>query len=489
MLDCLARMPTPPSPAAARAERTSARVALWTSLALTALLGLALGRWSRPIPSADYRPIDAEQALWQGIDFLDFPEVRLLQQYVRIDTSHPDPDEVAGAEFLAAQLAAAGVPATIERFRDRRANLWAFVEGDDPRALVLHGHLDVEPAVRQEGWVHPPFEAVVEGPWIYGRGMYDMKSLTIAQLLATIDAARAGRRPKRSLLFLQTSSEETGSLTGTRWILDEHPELVARMDTVLTEGGVVEATSPSEVKYWGIEFAQKQYARVTFCAPERQTLVELRRLLHETGHGDPLPEVDRSVVRFLASYAPTRDLGLYSKLLSDPARMPLDRVAFDRLSGFLQELFRNQLAPLEVVADPEGGHRLEVWIHALPGQDLERVAGELLPRWKTAGVAASPLERLGAGLASPLDHADYLAIEAAVRARYPAAPVGPFFLLQAMTDAQRFRAAGVPAYGFSPFPVVVMDTLHVAKPNERMQLPAYRSGVALYRQTVERLVH
>ena len=482
-------MPAAPRTAAARAERTSARVALWTSLALTLALGLLLGRYSRPFPQADYQVIPEEQAQWRGIDFLAFPEVRLLQQYVRIDTSHPDPDEVAGAEFLAAQLAAAGIPATIERFGDRRANLWAFVEGDDPRALVLHGHLDVEPAKQEDGWVYPPFDAVVEGPWIYGRGMYDMKSLTIAQLLATIDAAKAGRRPKRSLLFLQTSSEETGSLTGTRWILDEHPELVARMGTVLTEGGVVEATNVSQVKYWGIEFAQKQYGRITFCSRDAEALAELRRLLVERGQGDPLPDVDPSVARFLARYAPTRDLGLYPLILAHPAAVPLDRSAFDRLSGFLQSLFRNQLEPLAVEADPGGGYRLDVWLHLLPGEDLETVAGELLPPWLRAGFAVSPLERLGEGLASPLDHPDYLALERAVSERFPTVPVGPFFLIQAMTDAQRFRSAGIHAYGFSPFPVVVLDTVQIAKPNERMQLPAFRVGVELYRSAVGRLVN
>jgi acetylornithine deacetylase/succinyl-diaminopimelate desuccinylase-like protein len=481
-------MPAAPRSAAARAERTSARVALWTSLLLTAALGLALGRYSRPIPAAGFHKIEPEQAQWRGIDFLAFPEVQLLQRYVQIDTSHPEPDEVAGAEFLAAQLAAAGIPSTIERFADRRANLWAFVEGDDPRALVLNGHLDVEPALEQKGWNYPPFGGVVEGPWIYGRGMYDMKSLTIAQLLATIDAAKAGRRPKRSLLFLQTSSEETGSLTGTRWILDEHPELVARMDTVLAEGGVVEAISPSEVKYWGIEFAQRRNGRVTFCSPDRQTLVDLRKLLIQTGKGDPVPDLDPSVERFLAHYTPTRDLELYPLLLAEPRRVPLQRGLFDKLTPFLQSLFRNQLVPLWVQRDPEGGYRLDVWLHLLPGQDLEAVARELLPEWKTAGVAATRVELVGEGLASPLDHADYRTIESTVRARFPGTPVGPFFLVQAMTDAQRFRSAGLRAYGFSPFPVVVFDTVQIARPNERMQLPAYRVGVELYRETVRALL-
>jgi acetylornithine deacetylase/succinyl-diaminopimelate desuccinylase-like protein len=481
-------MPRPAPSPAARAERTGARVALWTSLVLALAVGLLLGRYSRPIPAAGYAPIEPEQALWRGVDFLAYPEVRLLQQYVRIDTSHPDPDEVAGAEFLAAQLAAAGVQAHVQRFRDRRANLWAFVEGEDPRALVLLGHLDVEPAREQRGWRFPPFEARVHGPWIYGRGMYDMKSLTVAQLLATIDVAKSGRKPRRSLLFLQTSSEETGGATGTRWLLEERPELRARMDTALTEGGVVEATSPSDIKYWGIEFAQRKLGRVTYCAPEREPLVALARWLRRYGRDDPRPQVDPAVALFLASYGRSRSRGLYQRLVADLEQMPLRRDRFERLSPFLKSLLRNQAEPLDVVRDPEGGWRLDVWLHLLPGEELDAVAGRLLPAWLTAGLGASEIALAGEGLASPLDHPDYRILEEALRERFPGVPVGPFYLVQAATEAQLLRSAGVRAYGFSPFPLLVADTTQIALANERMQLPAFRTGVELYREVVRRLL-
>jgi acetylornithine deacetylase/succinyl-diaminopimelate desuccinylase-like protein len=481
-------MPPPSPDLVARAIRTSARVALWSSLVATLAAALSLARFSRPVPPAGYARIPTEQALFAGIDFLEFPEVRLLRDYVRIDTSHPNPDEVAGAEFLAAQLAAAGVPATIERFADRRANLWAWVEGEDPRALVLHGHLDVEPAVETEGWKFPPFAGVVEGPWIYGRGMYDMKSLTIAQLLATIDAARAGHRPRRSILFLQTSSEETGSDTGTKWILAEHPELVARMESVLTEGGVIESISPTEIKYWGIEFGQKQFARVVFCARRRAPLLRLKRLLERTGRGDPVVEIDPGVRRFLTRYGPTREAGRLTDLLVDLDRLPREPDRFAELTPFLKSLFRDEVWPLGISRAADGTWTLDVWIHALPGSDLAEVTDRLLPAWKTHGIARSPVEPRGAGLSSPLDHAVVRSLEATVAERFPTVSVGPYFLPWALTDAALFRSAGLPAYGFSPFPVVVLDTNLIARANERMQLPAYRRGIELYREAIRRLV-
>ena len=252
-------MPNAAPTASERLVRNSARAALYLALVGTGLaLKLLLVLAHPPIP-AEMRRIEKLQSLWSGVDFIALPEVQLLRAYVGIDTSEPNANELPGAEFLAAHLAAAGLAPHIERLAGGHANLWAFVEGEDPRAIVLANHIDVEPAKDTEGWDYPPFGGVINGPWIYGRGIYDMKSLTIAQLLATIDVAqeiaKTGRKPKRSILFLATSGEELGSETGTRWILRGHPELVARMGVVLTEGGVVEATAADEIKYWGIEFA------------------------------------------------------------------------------------------------------------------------------------------------------------------------------------------------------------------------------------------
>ncbi len=482
-------MASPPRSPVAGAIRTSARVALWASLALTAAAGFLLGRYSRPIPPAGFAKVPQEQALFAGIDFLDFPEVQLLQRYVQIDTSDPHPDEVAGAEFLAAQLAAAGIPSTIERFADRRANLWAFVEGEDPRALVLFGHLDVEAAIESDGWKYPPFGGVIFGPWIYGRGMYDMKSLTIAQLMAMVDAARAGRKPKRSLLFLQTSSEEEGSATGTKWILDHHPELVARMDTVLSEGGVIEATSPSDVKYWGIEFAQKRFASSVFCAPDAETLRLLAQRLGKPGAADPSPDIPLAIHAFLDSYGPSRtDPGL-SSLLGEMDRLPLERDRFDNLTPFLKALLRDEIWPLRVEPAEGGGFALRVSLHLMPDSDFDSAVGRLAPEWKIAGIAHTPFRLESRYGASPTEHADFKSLVSTVRKRYPAVAVGPYFLPWAATDSRYLREREIRSYGFSPFPVVVFDTLQIAKANERMQLPAFRAGIELYREAVRNLVN
>ncbi len=139
-------MPKAAPTAAERLVRNSARAALYLALVGTGLaLELLLTLAHPPVP-AEMRRIDELQSQWSGVDFSVLPEVQLLRAYIGIDTSEPNANEVPGAEFLAAQLAAAGLTPHIERLAGNRANLWAFVEGDDPRAIVLAGHIDVEPA-------------------------------------------------------------------------------------------------------------------------------------------------------------------------------------------------------------------------------------------------------------------------------------------------------------------------------------------------------
>ena len=78
---------------------------------------------------------------------------------------------------------------------------------------------------------------------------------------------------------------------------------------------------------------------------------------------------------------------------------------------------------------------------------------------------------------------------AVVGERFPAVLTGPYFLPWAATDSRYLRERGIRAYGFSPFPVVVFDTLQMGKANERMQLPAYRAGITLYREAVRQLIN
>jgi acetylornithine deacetylase/succinyl-diaminopimelate desuccinylase-like protein len=420
------------------------------------------------------------------MDYASRPEVQLLREYVRIDTSESTGDEIAGSRFLAARLEKAGIPARVEVVGARKANLYALLEGEDPRPLVLHNHIDVE-NVKPEEWFHPPFAAFLEPPWIYGRGVFDMKSVAVAQLLAVIDLKESGRPLRRSVLFLATSSEERGSRLGVRHLLAQQPELVRGFWAVLTEGGVVEARARDDIKFWGTEIGQKRYVDLLVRAAERAPLDELQAKLKETGHTETDLEVVPEVREVLKTYAPTRDRQDLRDLLADPDATIADVEAFRKLPDYLRSFFRNEAVPFDVQEAPGGGWQLLIKVHLLPGVKLEEELPKLVPPWMLSGLSFT-IDEPPAAQSSPTDHPVFQTITQVLEERYPDAPSGPWFLPWTATDSRFFRAARVPSYGFSPFLVMNTDTLQVDKANERFALPGFVEGVEVYRDLVRRLV-
>jgi acetylornithine deacetylase/succinyl-diaminopimelate desuccinylase-like protein len=461
-------------------RRQAARIALYGSLIVVGLLAWAVVKFlDSPLRSR-------QTESWVHRDYANLPEVKLLQQYVRIDTSESTGDELAGAEFLASHFKAAGIPYRIETIGPRKANLYAWLVGKDSRPLVLHNHIDVSDVDPKE-WFSPPFEARIQLPWIYGRGVFDMKSIAISQMLAMIDLKKSGVPLKHSVLFLGTSSEERGSQLGVRRILLLHPEMVRNFWAVLTEGGVVEARARDDIKFWGTEFAQKRYADLIVCGSDRQRLEDLRTTLRAIGPTVTDLRLTPEARAVLSTYGPTRDRKDLRAMMSNLESATSDIAAFRKLPGYIQSMMRNEAVPFKVEPAPGGGFELLIKFQLLPGEDLEAVREKLVPSWLTFGLTTRIDEPLSARGGSPLDNPVFKTIQATIHETYPDAPVGPYFLPWTATDARFFRTMGVPTYGFSPFLVMNTDTLQVDQANERFALPGYVDGVELYRRVVRRL--
>jgi hypothetical protein len=269
-------------------------------------------------------------------------------------------------------------------------------------------------------------------------------------------------------------------------VLEHHPELAARMWAVLTEGGVVEATGPGDLKYWGIEHAQKTYVTVTVCGSDRAALEALRRVVLTDLRGAQPPRLLPEVGDFLRRYAPTRDRRSLRASLSDPEALVRDAEAVRRLPAYLQALLRDDLQPGPVREAEGGGYEMRIVFHLLPGADFEQVRHRLLPHALLSGFGVT-VDSSPASAPSPTQHLLYQTLEQSVRERYPSVPVGPFLLSFTATDSRHFRTHGVPAFGFSPFPFVAADTYSGGHGNERIGLPAFVEGVRLYSELVRRL--
>jgi succinyl-diaminopimelate desuccinylase len=85
--------------------------------------------------------------------------------------------------------------------------------------LAVNGHLDVVPAGPGDQWEHPPYQAVVAGGVLHGRGSLDVKGPIAAALCAARMLIDSGLPWTGRLVFQLVADEEVIGTHGTRALL------------------------------------------------------------------------------------------------------------------------------------------------------------------------------------------------------------------------------------------------------------------------------
>ena len=124
-----------------------------------------------------------------------------------------------GCQVLMAEILS-GLGFTIEwmPFGDV-TNVWA-THGTGGPILAFAGHTDVVPPGPLTEWHTPPFEPVIKGDMLFGRGAADMKGSLAAMLTATKRFLAAHPHHDGTLAFLITSDEEAEATHGTRKVME-----------------------------------------------------------------------------------------------------------------------------------------------------------------------------------------------------------------------------------------------------------------------------
>jgi acetylornithine deacetylase/succinyl-diaminopimelate desuccinylase-like protein len=425
----------------------------------------------------------------------DAEAVRLLQSYIRIDTSNPPGAETAAARWLGERLEQRGIEPRLLGDDPDRLSVYARLKGrgEGPALLLLH-HLDVVPAPAGE-WSVDPFGGELRGGYIWGRGAIDVKSLGIAHLLAFEALAKRDRPPSRDVIFLGVADEESGGAHGAGLLLSKHPELFEGVGWVLNEGGVNEVIV-DRTRLWGVEIDQKVPLWVEITASGSgghaagrsgdTSVTRLLRVLDRVRRLEPERRVVPSVQEYFQSLAQVRRGRIVGVMQS------IDRyVESPLLDSVLSPAYLSLLEDTWTITVLEAGSRVNVVpssasaqidIRLLPGSDTEPV----IARLRALAGDDAEVRVLLAGRpapASPVGTELWDVLEAATARREPKSIIGPMVTAGA-TDSRFFRERGVVAYGFSPFRINYYDLATVHGRDEKIRRDYFLDGVHLMREIV-----
>ena len=192
---------------------------------------------------------------------LEQDAISICQDLIRIPSvnfGEGKGNEAAVAAYVVASLAEVGIAATMYESAPGRCNVMARLEGTNSNrpGLVVHGHIDVVPA-NADDWSVDPFCGDIKDGMIWGRGAVDMKNMD-AMLLATVrEWARTGFKPPRDIVLAFFADEEAGSIYGSHWMVQNHPELFAGCTEAVSEVGGFSVTVENGKRLYMIETAEK----------------------------------------------------------------------------------------------------------------------------------------------------------------------------------------------------------------------------------------
>jgi len=103
----------------------------------------------------------------------------------------------------------------------KRPNVVARYAGKSSKTLWILSHLDVVPPGDLSLWKSNPYEIVVDGDYIYGRGVEDNHQGIVSSLLVLKRLRELDITPDYSLGLLFVADEETGSKYGLQYLLNQ----------------------------------------------------------------------------------------------------------------------------------------------------------------------------------------------------------------------------------------------------------------------------
>lgn len=388
--------------------------------------------------------------------------VEITRDLIRIDTSNwgassDTVGEAEAADYCAQRLIEVGYePEVITTTSDTRRGLVVRIPGADRTrgALVLHGHLDVVPAVADE-WSHPPFAAEIEDGFIWGRGAVDMKNMDAMMLAIVREWKRTNYVPPRDIILAYFPDEEAGMVHGSQWFVRNRPDVFAGASDAVGEVGGFSVQVDDQHRLYPIQTAEKGIRWLKLRAQAR------------AGHGSLL-HPDNAVTQLAAAVArigeyqwparTTQTVSTFLQQLSEVLEVDVVQADVDEILSRLGTLGLLIGATMQNTANPtmlNAGYKVNV----IPREATAGIDGRVLPGYEvefdaTIADLVGPnveVEVVNSDIAleAPLDSNLLVHMGKALQEYDPEAVPIPY-MISGGTDAKALSTLGITCYGFSP---------------------------------------
>jgi acetylornithine deacetylase/succinyl-diaminopimelate desuccinylase-like protein len=426
-----------------------------------------------------------------------------LSSLIQLDTANPPGNELPAVQLIRDILLENGIPEDAIDLIDcgsNRGNLIARLRGDgSARPLMLTGHVDVVP-VERECWSRDPFGGEIAEGCVWGRGALDMKGIVASYLQAFILAHQQKLPLKRDLIFAAIADEEMTFEYGSRYLVNNHPDLIDAEYALCEDGG-------KTMHLFGLRIYQIKVAEKGVCwlnakmsgtpghasiPHEDNALFHLVEALDKLRVKKYLPfHITPLAKRTLDTLA--RNSSFPKNLLYSMLRYPLfARIALERLPAKDKQeilpMISNTFSPTVLKA----GSKTNV----IPSQAEAHIDCRTLPGFTPQDAMREIRDITGSGLTLetldtsvgpqvPIDSTLYQVMEKSLRKMDPEGVIIPY-MSPGASDAVEYSKAGIKVYGFSPgilpagFPFV--DLIHGH--DERIPIETIKTGLPVLWEVV-----
>lgn len=366
---------------------------------------------------------------------------------------------------------------------------------------VILAHMDVVPVAEdtRELWSVPPFEGIIKGDTLYGRGAIDNKVNLMGQMEAIEFLLKNNFQPERDVYFVFGHDEEIGGKDGALKVAQLMQSRGIKADFVLDEGGFVTNTmvpgvnqpvamiGTSEKGYLNLQLSVNIDGGHSSMPAKENAIAVLTQALTDLNNQPFPPSISPSVKDFIEYIAPhsvfinklaMSNMWLFKPLIYDiysasPAGNAMVRTTM--VPTIIQGGVKDNVIPNIVTANIN--YRL------LPGTSVADAIAH------TEKAINNPLIKVTAtrqaqeaSTVSPSNTASFNNIMNSIQLNFENVIVAPFLMI-AGTDSKHFDIVSPNIYKFSP----MTDPTGFHGVNEFLNLKDYKNTIGFYVDFIKNL--